>query len=189
MLGLDVCNVGALHGAEGALDRRTSSLFVSDSTSQAPALARRRFTIAHELGHYSLAHAGDVHQRVPRSRSESKPIPEQEADRFAVEFLTPASIVPIVFDFNFGRRLDHMKLSEDEAFLLSHDFGESVSVAEFNRMDVREFAKRIAVAKWFGRQFDSMCNKFGVSIETMAIRLLGWNWFTSFNGRKWFDWK
>lgn len=50
---------------------------------------RRRFTIAHEIGHYVLGHGGDLVNREPSSRD--NPI-EQEANRFAASLLSPACV-------------------------------------------------------------------------------------------------
>ncbi len=173
MIGLDVCKVGELAGAEGMLDVRTSSMFVRDSASEGPRRARQRFTIAHEVGHSVLSHEGEIHHRASLTPSENRPIPEQEADRFAAELLTPASIVPLVYDRYFGKHLDHQESTDDEAFFLSQGLGERLTKSGFRKMSVLDFAKLIACAKGFGGcQFDSLRDKFGVSTEAMAIRLL-----------------
>lgn len=58
------------------------------------ARVRRRFTIAHELGHYALGHLenGSKKFRDPASNFSSRAIPweEREANQFAAELLMPA---------------------------------------------------------------------------------------------------
>lgn len=58
---------------------------------------RRRFTLAHELGHYLLGHTGE-HGRLFRDNERNfsgfqNDIQEMEANQFAAEFLMPAASI------------------------------------------------------------------------------------------------
>lgn len=64
---------------------------------------RQRFSIAHEIGHFWLGHAGDMFVDEAKGRasivfrdgrsSEGTEVPEMEANRFAAAVLMPASLL------------------------------------------------------------------------------------------------
>jgi Zn-dependent peptidase ImmA (M78 family) len=85
----------------GMVHRSTSGVIIGVNSMHA--LTRRRFTIAHELGHFLLHRNEDLHvdERFPigfRSELSSKAVDaaEIEANQFAAELLMPS--VPLVDD-------------------------------------------------------------------------------------------
>ena len=56
-------------------------------------IQRRRYTIAHELGHYLLGHLGTGVSQLNRRRYDIKPGKESEADAFAARLLAPACVL------------------------------------------------------------------------------------------------
>lgn len=54
---------------------------------------RRRFTVAHEIGHIFLGHALRAESRFARTFVKDKPIYETEADIFASRLLAPACVL------------------------------------------------------------------------------------------------
>lgn len=84
------------HGFEGALvrinNRRGGGIAVRKSIRE---LGRKRFTIAHEIGHYILPGHGEYHCKSENIESWRNGIPVQEAaaNRFASELLLPALAV------------------------------------------------------------------------------------------------
>jgi Zn-dependent peptidase ImmA (M78 family) len=107
-LGLTV-NVTALdEGVSGLLikqnlDGETANIFANRAESP----KRRRFTIAHEIGHYVLSHEFDstgIHvdrgiHAIPRRSKLSKAEPKEvEANQFAAALLMPAQLVQDAVD-------------------------------------------------------------------------------------------
>jgi len=78
-----------LNGRSGEIRPLGNEIYISFKEEES--IARQRFTILHELGHYLLGHLGDT----PLSRSERdcKPEEEQAADRFAADMLMPACVL------------------------------------------------------------------------------------------------
>lgn len=72
------------NGARAALIRSARALFVDASLSE----ARKRFAVAHALGHLALGHGGDFY-----CPSEHCPRRERAANRFAAALLMPAPLV------------------------------------------------------------------------------------------------
>jgi len=70
--------------SRGALIRNARALFVDASLSE----VRKRFAVAHALGHLALGHGGDFY--CPESERSSR---EAEANRFAAALLMPAPVV------------------------------------------------------------------------------------------------
>lgn len=56
-------------------------------------IQRRRYTIAHELGHYLLGHLGTDVSQLNRRRQSIKSDEEIEADTFAARLLAPACVL------------------------------------------------------------------------------------------------
>ncbi len=88
-LGLPVV-LAPLHGIAGAYVRRPALALAFVSTDDAP--VRRRFTLAHELGHHVLHGAAQVDTEVSLGDWDGDPI-EAGANWFAAEFLAPEEAV------------------------------------------------------------------------------------------------
>lgn len=82
-------NAIELGGASGEIRNPDGEIYILTDVSQS--VARRRFTIMHELGHYLLGHLGDT--PLSRSRNSVRPEEEYAAERFAVGVLMPACVL------------------------------------------------------------------------------------------------
>lgn len=88
----------------GAFSRSQKAIYFN---SGEPA-TRRRFTVAHELGHYVLNHDDALRDKPDSfSASTSSPI-ESAANRFAAELLMPARAVVVVFQSGSMASVDDM---------------------------------------------------------------------------------
>jgi Zn-dependent peptidase ImmA (M78 family) len=159
-------------GAIGSLDRRSLLITISGSRQH----TRRRFTLAHELGHLllhnDLRNYREVVQLENSSAHSRQPLKEQEANSFAVELMMPSSIIRRVFEDFFGNPIDGTKLDEDLAYFLSQG-RKKVSAQDIVDMGPVERARRFArIASFKSRQFKPMSDLFDVSVETMGYRLL-----------------
>lgn len=130
----------------------------------------RRFTAAHEIGHFLLhPHVGDrtLHREMPLDGSGFRTQIEREADYAAACLLMPSGWVRKMFEARFGTR-HPIALTETVAFHLGADYGELFSQPRGSLL----FARTIARAgKFGGPPFKSMAEYFAVSATTMAIRL------------------
>lgn len=76
------------------------------------AAVRRRFTIAHEVGHYALGHlrAGHIKFRDPASHfsSSTNSVEEREANRFAAELLMPENTLKYAVERKGFRSIDDL---------------------------------------------------------------------------------
>ena len=88
-LGLDVKLVRRGPGFNGRLLRERMIIEVEESTH----LHRRRFTIAHEVGHYVLKHSSSLSAFDDRGVSDPHKINEWQANAFASEILMPETLV------------------------------------------------------------------------------------------------
>lgn len=95
-LGIDIIDV-QLHGASAQLVRsgKRAVIMVSDRITDP---AARKFSIAHELGHFMLKHPAPSAAELclphmPRSRSNRERSLEAEANAFASELLMPESLL------------------------------------------------------------------------------------------------
>lgn len=70
---------------------------VSITVNACNSLTRRRFTIAHELGHFFLHHDGEELEYLDL-RSTKKSQEEQEANQFAAELLMPETEVKVEYE-------------------------------------------------------------------------------------------
>lgn len=146
---------------EGQLGR------VSISAQMDPAV--RRFTAAHELGHVALhPYLKEAHRDRPLDGSSAvKDRTEREADKFASCYLMPPKLVSERFSSIFGP--PPFTLSDDTAFAL---MGKGRYEAMKLLPSLREVSRTLARAERYnGRQVVPMATQFGVSAETMAIRL------------------
>lgn len=129
---------------------------------------QRLYTTGHELGHV-IRHPG---MSLHRDRAISGHMPrkddkEREADLFASCFLMPARYVINEFYRRFGMLV--FRMSEDAVFGLSLG---SVENAQQKIKRQRDLSYVTATASTFmGRQFQPLCQVFGVSPVAMAIRL------------------
>lgn len=129
----------------------------------------RRFTAAHELGHALLHTGSGLHRdRAPDgSAVRSRDPQEREADQFAAYFLLPEKLVREAFIKRFLAA--PFELTDATAFALA-----SESLAQLKRQcrSERDLSRRLASAHHYNsRHFHSLDEKFGVSVEVMAIRL------------------
>ena len=133
----------------------------------------RKFTAAHELGHALLHDAQGLHRDraldgsgfgIPRDRRDRI---EWEADVFATYFLMPEKQIRTAFKKAFKASI--FVLNEETAFaLIARDLG--ALRATLN--EVRDLSRLLAgTTQYDGVQFYSLADQFGVSAETMAIRL------------------
>lgn len=148
----------------GFIDKRNKRVEISREFNE----DTMRFTAAHELGH-ALLHRGTVlHRDRPIDGSKINRNPtERQADKFAALFLMPAKMVRMVFEEIF--ETPFFKMDEKNAFKLG-----VVSMLEFKEKHegIRGLSRFLVTARRFGgRKFTPLAIMFGVSDETMAIRL------------------
>jgi len=149
----------------GLMDRDHGEVHISRHFD----LWSRNFTAAHELGH-ALLHAGSgLHRdRAPDgSAARSRDPQEREADQFAGYFLLPEKLVRAAFLNRFLAA--PFELTEATAFALA-----SEPLAQLRRQcrSERDLSRRLASTHYYNsRHFRSLDEKFGVSVEVMAIRL------------------
>lgn len=127
-----------------------------------------RFTGAHEIGHAVLhPHLTSLHRDRPLNGANySRERVEYEADKFAAFFLMPRKIVMHTF---MSRFITPFKLRDETAYAL---LGKSYSTACELLPTRRHISRALAGAIQFnGRSFLSLTEYFGVSNESMAIRL------------------
>lgn len=146
----------------GQIDRKSKRIRISREFDP----ERQLFTAAHEIGHLILhPHVNHLH----RDRSINGIEPrrariEIEADKFAAYFLMPRRVVLEQFRLRFITL--QFELNQDTIFALG-------STARTRRIkNRRELARALASANCYnGKHFHSLANHFGVTTETMAIRL------------------
>jgi hypothetical protein len=150
----------------GMLDRDRGIIAVSPRFDY-PA---RRFTGAHEIGHYVM-HTGQVMHRdrpVFHMQGRGRPQQEKEADYFAACFLAPKKLVVEEFRARFISG-PPLHLTDDVAWNL---MGESAHELFGPSAGSLHFAAAVAGATRFnGRHFTSLAELFGLSTSAMAIRL------------------
>lgn len=147
----------------GVIDRVAKRIRVSNQYP--PAV--RRFTVAHELGH-ALMHDGmTMHRDHPLDGSfVSRDTVEREADKFATYLLMPEKLVFRYFEEVFG--LVPFVLDDATAFALSPSSPHRL----LENNDPRVLSRILATTERFnGHRFVSLADRFGVSAETMAIRI------------------
>lgn len=127
------------------------------------------FTAAHEVGHLLLhPHLNSLHRdRGLNGMGVARNRVELEADKFAVYFLLPEKLVRSEFEYSF--LTTSFFLNEDTAYaLLGSSFHGLKKLSESQR----KLSRHLASAKSYnGKNFYSMAERFGVTAETMAIRL------------------
>lgn len=154
-------------GAAGVWRRDRSTILVSTRFSYEV----RRFTAAHEIGHFMLhPRVGDrtLHREFPvEGTNAQRTSIEKEADYYAACLLMPSGWVRKMFEARFGTKAP-LALTETVAFHLGADYGQLFSQPGGSLL----FAKTVARAEKFGGMpFKSLAQYFGVSPTAMAIRL------------------
>ncbi len=127
----------------------------------------RNFTVAHELGHALIHPEMDVlHRDRPLDGSGSgvRDIKEVQANKFAAYFLMPASTVQAVFQELFS--LDKFVIDTNTMFRVGGG-----SISDFRRRHPNLRSVSRFVARFKGGTFQPLHKIFGVSAESMAIRL------------------
>lgn len=152
----------------GQLDRNERRIAISRRFS----LEIRRFTGAHEIGHWVLHPQEKMHRDRPiKGLDHNNHIPrdlyEREADHFSACFLMPRKLVKRAFESTFSTK--EFVFNDATAFHLSPSDMNSLLWPREGCLD-RELA--LATARSFnGRHFDSLASRFQVSPSTMAIRI------------------
>lgn len=130
----------------------------------------RKFTMAHELGHAVLHSQTGLHRDRPVDGTpgeQSRSAIEIEADIFAAFFLLPERQVRSAFEKLF--LTSQFRLTEDTAFALN--VGSLQSLQDHCRT-LRDLSRFLADTRQYnGMQFYSLAEQFGVSVESIAIRL------------------
>ena len=132
---------------------------------------QRRFTGAHEIGHYLLHHQETLHRDRPIGNTynprQKRPLIEEEADCFAACFLIPEKLLRQKMQQRFQTKLP-FRIDEHAAHQLCHNDPDSLIYAEDNR--VREMAVARAT-RYNNHYFDSLASYFRVSPTAMAVRI------------------
>ncbi len=129
----------------------------------------RDFTAPHELAHAILHNGSGLHRdRAPDgSGIGPREAQEMEADIFAALFLLPAKLVRAAFSRRF--LAVPFRLTEATAFALGTNSPQQLHGRGRSR---RDLARLLAGSRGYdSRHFSSLAERFGVSVEVMAIRL------------------
>ena len=141
-------------------------ILVSKDLTAAKLLAAKRFTLLHEIGHSEL-HPGETHFR---QRTQPRPLKEHEADWFAVCVSMPRELVIEEFRDRFGPKLSVLTIDDDRAYALTAN---RLAPSQIRKMSLKQFAELLAKSQWFDHHlFSSLADRFGVSVEAMALRLM-----------------
>lgn len=156
----------------GVMDRRIRTISVSRSFS----MEVRRFTAAHEIGHWVLHPSEVYHRDRPLTGQEleckKRPPGERQADLFAAELLMPTRFLVRTFFNRFGGPIDGNELDEGLLFWLSAGCKREIDISRFSKWERRERSKYIAeLTSYRSRHFRSLAEYFGVSVTAMAIQL------------------
>ncbi|MEO5672466.1 MAG: ImmA/IrrE family metallo-endopeptidase [Ramlibacter sp.] len=149
----------------GSLDRPNRIIAVSTRFSYPV----RRFTGAHEIGHFAM-HDGEImhRDRPVFDISPNRPRHEKQADRFAAAFLAAPNLVRAEFQKRFGTK-HPLPLNDTVAFYLTRGAGQELLGAPSGSL---RFGIALATAQSFGNgPFTSLTSHFGVSGSAMALRL------------------
>ncbi len=155
---------GDLFEIAGLIDKSQKLVRISNNFPH----ETQNFTAAHELGHAILHKQTVLHRDKPLDGSMTTPRSREEmqADKFATYFLMPGKLVEDIF-----RQLFEMpKFVINENTVLAIRVG-SVSALE-KCQNIRGLARLLASTDYYGgKSFNTLAKIFGVSTETMAIRL------------------
>lgn len=155
----------------GFIDRDSRRIVVA----QKHRLDFRRFTIAHEIGHWVLHPDMYYHRDRPLQGGErsnpKRPQPELEADAFAAELLMPKKVLIKKFMSAFGGTIDGRNADQTLAFWLSAGTHRNVNEIDLSS-SLRYRSMLIAETSSFGSShFAPLARTFGVSPTAMAIQL------------------
>jgi Zn-dependent peptidase ImmA (M78 family) len=156
----------------GFIDRENNRIVVAQNFKA----EWRRFTIAHEIGHWILHPAGQSFRHRPITGAEranpTRPVEEREADLFAAELLMPRKILKSEFNQRFGVCLDGSQPDQELAFWLSAGLGRDIDMIELAKNGTSYRAFLISgLSSFRGRHFIPLADRFGVSLKAMAIQL------------------
>lgn len=151
----------------GITDRVQNRIVISSR----PSLIKRRFTGAHEIGHFVLHTGNSLHRDrpvdAPSNVVEPRDATEREADLFAAFLLMPRKLVFAHFYDRFG--VDFFEFTEENTFKLGSSLRRATSKGHASHLSN---AFVLASAESFGdRRFLSLADEFRVSISAMAIHL------------------
>lgn len=129
----------------------------------------QNFTAAHELGHAVLHRQILLHRDRPidGSITTSKNLEEMQADKFAAYFLMPTTLTKEVF----------LTIFQMPKFVINESTALALGAGGINRLkqrcqNNRGLARLLASTEYYGgKSFNNLAKFFGVSVETMAIRL------------------
>lgn len=136
----------------------------------------RRFTIAHEIGHWILHPNVRYHRDRPLNGGEqanaSRPPEEQVVDKFASELLMPTRVLKMYFLEMFGKPIDGRVSTSELAQDLSSIGNTSITCEDLARGSrFRSLLVANLSANRFGAYFPPIAKRFGVSRTAMAIQL------------------
>lgn len=156
---------GKSYEVSGEIDRDSNKIWLS---KQEPYISRK-FTLAHELGH-ALMHAQTGLHRDPRPQDREnfrRESIEREADKFASYLLLPEKLVRTEFKNIF--MVDEFVLTDNSIYALNPSNNEKINSQIQSRRGLSRFLAQTET--YNGLHFLSLSDRFGVSIEAMAIRL------------------
>jgi Zn-dependent peptidase ImmA (M78 family) len=164
----DFGGTGSYSEIAGTIDQAVKRISISNRLP----VNTHRFTAAHELGHAILHQGLVMHRDRPVDGSRRSDVPREpkeiEADKFAVYFLMPERLVKERFHHIFGKSCPFI-LTDDTAFALG-SFNSANLIERCKSL--RDLARVLAKAEYYnGRNIVSLATQFGVSVETMAIRI------------------
>ena len=157
----------------GSMDRSKKEIAVVQR--QRPEV--KRFTSAHEIGHWILHTGTEYFRDAPidgSDRDQERPIEEREADLFAAALLMPTNFVRSEFRQHFRRdSLAVAPIDEDLITLLVHGVDEEIRPAKPSALrSTRQISKLAAQCLSVWRPGSpSLAKRFKVSPGAMAIRL------------------
>ena len=142
------------------------------SVSRRFPLAVRRFTAAHEIGHWVM-HPQEVQHRDRPVREigvqySHRSTLEQEADYFAACFLVPAKLLTSAFKARFGVHVP-LVINEATAFFLNPQDPDALFRAPEDSLD--RYITLASARHYQGVPITPLFEQFGVSVTTMAIRI------------------
>lgn len=148
----------------GLIDKNKKLVQVSKSFPK----ETQNFTAAHELAHAVLHKQIVLHRDRPIDGSvTTRSLEEMQADKFASYFLMPTKAIVITFQQRFVTQ----KFVIDESTALALG-AKNVWNLRDQCENMRGLARLLASVDYYdGKRFNSLAKTFGVSVETMAIRL------------------
>jgi Zn-dependent peptidase ImmA (M78 family) len=151
----------------GLMDRHANKIAISNEYSE----SSKRFTLAHELGHW-LLHPGETHHRDRaidhHADNAGLSLEEREANYFAACYLMPEKLMRTEFEAHFSTKVP-FRFNETTAFWLAPAVARSLTCADIGSLD-RAFA--LADNRSYnGRHMKSLAEIFKVSKTAMALRI------------------